>query len=181
MSSSTKCNFFSILYRLGLSGILLICLAVYFLIISSALDINGITGSFKVPHFLDFYFSVFVFTYFILWLISLLSVDADISIRRHIFLYQSLTTISDLLFFIFQSVWIENSLRIAAFLASVIVLLDVYTICHNPIFHYFTPVGFQLKSEQLKVSLDFRDSFIYLPTPPLGQDMTQGQFLSGVS
>ena len=22
--------------------------------------------------------------------------------------------------------------------------------------------------------------YIYLPTPPLGQDMTQGQFLSGV-
>ena len=69
------------------------------------------------------------------------------------------------MFFIFQSVWIENSLRIAAFLASVIVLLDVYTIFHNPIFHYFTPVGFQLKSEQLKVSLDSRDSFIYLPNP----------------
>ena len=27
---------------------------------------------------------------------------------------------------------------------------------------------------------DFRDGRYYLPTPPLGQDMTQGQFLSGV-
>ncbi len=26
----------------------------------------------------------------------------------------------------------------------------------------------------------FRDGWYYLPTPPLGQDMTQGQFLSGV-
>ena len=27
---------------------------------------------------------------------------------------------------------------------------------------------------------DFFIAYTYLPTPPLGQDMTQGQFLSGV-
>ena len=29
-------------------------------------------------------------------------------------------------------------------------------------------------------SLNALSSWYYLPTPPLGQDMTQGQFLSGV-
>ena len=32
--------------------------------------------------------------------------------------------------------------------------------------------------KQFNLALDIRLS--YLPTPPLGQDMTQGQFLSGV-
>ena len=32
----------------------------------------------------------------------------------------------------------------------------------------------------LTTSEVIKTAFIYLPTPPLGQDMTQGQFLSGV-
>ena len=32
----------------------------------------------------------------------------------------------------------------------------------------------------LRPILTIRGIFSYLPTPPLGQDMTQGQFLSGV-
>ena len=34
--------------------------------------------------------------------------------------------------------------------------------------------------KQVITALRFKFSLSYLPTPPLGQDMTQGQFLSGV-
>ncbi len=43
-------------------------------------------------------------------------------------------------------------------------------------------MGYSCDLNQLH-RLSIRDNFIifsYLPTPPLGQDMTQGQFLSGV-
>ena len=36
------------------------------------------------------------------------------------------------------------------------------------------------KSPQFQPYPDFYQVLSYLPTPPLGQDMTQGQFLSGV-
>ena len=35
------------------------------------------------------------------------------------------------------------------------------------------------KLERILIKL-YRQNVYYLPTPPLGQDMTQGQFLSGV-
>ena len=40
----------------------------------------------------------------------LLSVGTDISIRKHVFLLLTLTTVSGLLFFIFKSVWIAKFL-----------------------------------------------------------------------
>ena len=32
----------------------------------------------------------------------------------------------------------------------------------------------------LRIIISYLKPYLYLPTPPLGQDMTQGQFLSGV-
>ena len=41
--------------------------------------------------------------------------------------------------------------------------------------------SYTLKIEKARLaSCLFRKKWYYLPTPPLGQDMTQGQFLSGV-
>ena len=50
----------------------------------------------------------------------LLSVGADISIRIHVLLLLSLTTISGLLLFILQSVWVAKCPRIVAPFASAI-------------------------------------------------------------
>ena len=39
---------------------------------------------------------------------------------------------------------------------------------------------FQISEAELNEITLKEIAYIYLPTPPLGQDMTQGQFLSGV-
>ena len=47
----------------------------------------------------------------------------------------------------------------------------------EPHFRFGVPANHLASLSPLPVSGDLR---YYLPTPPLGQDMTQGQFLSGV-
>ena len=113
-------------YKLGLPGILLNCLS-----------LPLARWYFKVPYFLNFYFQVFVFLFFnyILWLICLLSVGVDISFRRHIFILSSLTILACLLLFIFLSTGITKSQGNVALLLLLLVLIGVYAIFPNPIFH----------------------------------------------
>ena len=40
--------------------------------------------------------------------------------------------------------------------------------------------GYEIKPSEVVEGEEYNNFGYYLPTPPLGQDMTQGQFLSGV-
>ena len=51
--------------------------------------------------------------------------------------------------------------------------MSIKTVPHRPYSPYLAPCDFWLFPK-------LRGCHVYLPTPPLGQDMTQGQFLSGV-
>ena len=107
-------------YQLELPGILLKYLSVIFLIIPSA---PTITGSVVVLKCHAFSFSISRSSYLFILLYSLtdmlLFVGTYISIRRHVFLLESLIKISGRLLFIFLSIWIAKSKRKIASLVSV--------------------------------------------------------------
>ena len=64
---------------------------------------------------------------------------------------------------------------------------EVLPLCREAVGVFYIPSRLNKKVNDVQyvllIKLDIRFFFIipsYLPTPPLGQDMTQGQFLSGV-
>ena len=84
-----------------------------FLIISRSLTITGTVVYLRCHIFtISISRSLYLLNLLNLQTDMFLSVRIDIPIRRHIFLLQSLTTISSLFLRIFLSFWIENFLRI---------------------------------------------------------------------
>ena len=108
---------FCISYWLEQPGILLMCVLVSFLVISSTPTITGTIVVLRC-HIFSISISRCLHLLVLLYsLIDILSVGTDMSIRRYVFLLSSVT---GLFLFIFQSIWIVKSQRIVVLFASVI-------------------------------------------------------------